>query len=143
MLYGINDVNGYKMNKYINNGQVNVGNLTQVWREKLAACYSDKPRFYSFLTTTPLSFEVEGDSLKVIFHVTNEAQKQWLEIKMIPEMEGLFKSITGINELSIHPVIDYAHKDTRTYYPSTKIPFLPDEIICEKNLVKDLEVDIN
>ena len=131
------------MKKYINNGQVDVDGLTRAWKEMMTSHYADKPRLFLHLTSTPLTFETEGESLIIFFDVANDAQKQWLEIKMIPEMEGLFKSITGINELSIHPVIDYAHKDTRTYYPSTKIPFLPDEIICEKNLVKDLEVDIN
>ena len=138
---GINNPNRMNMNNDINN--INVENLSKAWKEDLANHYSDKPRLCSILKSNPVTFEIEGDSLKVIFSVNNEVQKLWFEIKMIPEMEELFKSITGIGELSIHPVMDEAHEDTRIYYPSTKRPVLPDEIICVENLVKDLELDIN
>lgn len=104
------------MNKYINNGQVNVENLTQVWREQLAAHYSDKPRLCSILSTAPLTFETEGESLMILFDVANDAQKMWLEIKMIPEMTEIFKSITGINEVSIKPIVKEP-EEIRAYGP--------------------------
>lgn len=71
------------MKKYIDTGQVNVENLTQAWREQLAAHYLDKPRLCLLLTNSPLTFDVEGESLMILFDVANDAQKEWLEIKMI------------------------------------------------------------
>ena len=131
------------MNKYIDNGQVNVENLTQAWREQLAAHYLDKPRLCLLLTNSPLTFETEGESLMILFDVANDAQKEWLEIKMIPEMTEYFKSITGIQELSILPFIsEIEEKDSRIYYPPPTPPSLPEEIVCLKSLIKDLELDI-
>ena len=95
------------------------------------------------LTTVCLTFEVEGERVKIIFPVANEAQKMWLELKMIPEMTEYFKSITGIQELSILPFIsEIEEKDSRIYYPSPTPPSLPEEIVCLKSLIKDLELDI-
>ena len=129
------------MNKYIDNGQVNVENLTQAWREHLATHYYDKPRLFSYLTTTPLTFEIEGEELKILLEVANDAQKEWLEIKMIPEMTELLKFITGINEISIRPIVNEPEQ-TRVYgeplmgYVSYK------EFTDVKSSVKDLEIDI-
>ena len=33
-------------------------------------------------------------------------------------------------------------KDSRIYYPSPTPPSLPEEIVCLKSLIKDLELDI-
>ena len=104
------------MNKYIDNGQVNVENLTQAWREQLAAHYLDKPRLCLLLTNSPLTFETDGESLMILFDVANDAQKQWLEIKMIPEITEMFKSITGINEISIKPIVKEP-EEIRVYQP--------------------------
>lgn len=138
MLYGINDVNGYKMNRYINNGQVNVENLTQVWREQLAAHYSDKPRLCLHLSSTPLTFETEGESLMILFDVANDAQKMWLEIKMIPEMTEIFKSITGINEISIKPIVKEP-EEIRAYGPPLMGAVSMDDMTGAKSLANDLE----
>ena len=131
------------MTKYITNGKLNVECLTKVWKEDFAAHYSDKPKLNSVLTSVSLTFEVEGERVKIIFPVANEAQKMWLELKMIPEMTEYFKSITGIQELSILPFIsEIEEKDLRIYYPSPTPPSLPEEIVCLKSLIKDLELDI-
>ena len=120
MSYGINALNSSKMNKYIDeNGLANVESLTKAWREDFAEYYSDKPRLYSMLTTVPLTFEFEQERLIVIFPVANEAQKQWLELKMIHEMITYYKSITGIQDLSILPFIsEVEEKVSRKYYQS-------------------------
>ena len=131
------------MTKYRTNGKLNVEYLTKVWKEDFAAHYSDKPKLNSVLTSVSLTFEVEGERVKIIFPVANEAQKMWLELKMIPEMTEYFKSITGIQELSILPFIsEIEEKDSRIYYPSPTPPSLPEEIVCLKSLIKDLELDI-
>lgn len=132
------------MKKYIDeSGLANVESLTKAWKEVLAAKYYDKPRLCTLLISTNLTLEVEGELLKVIFDVANDAQKEWLEIKMIPEMTELFKSIIGINELSIQPVVNESVKrDSRKYLtPLTGAVTLEDNT-CAKNQVKDQELDI-
>ena len=64
-----------KMTKYISNGQLNVEYLTKAQKRNLAEHYSDKPKLYSLLTGSSLSFEVEEERGKVIFLVANEVQK--------------------------------------------------------------------
>ena len=129
------------MNKYIDNGQVNVENLTQAWREQLAAHYLDKPRLCLLLNNSPLTFEVEGESLMIFFDVANDAQKEWLEIKMIPEMTEIFESITGINEISIKPIVKEP-EDVRVYQPPLRGAVSLEDMNEVKSIVKDLEIDI-
>lgn len=127
------------MTKYINNGQLNVEYLTKVWRQDFAKHYSDKPRLYLVLTCSPLTFKVDDDRIQIIFPVANEAHKQWLEIKMISEMIELFKSITGIQNLSIFPYVNKS--DTENYTPPPVPPKLSKEKILVMDFVKDLELE--
>ena len=129
------------MKKYIDAGQVNVENLTQAWREQLAAHYLDKPRLCLLLTNSPLPFETEGESLMILFDVANDAQKEWLEIKMIPEMTEIFESITGINEISIKPIVKEP-EDVRVYQPPLRGAVSLEDMNEVKSIVKDLEIDI-
>lgn len=129
------------MNKYIDKGQVNVENLTQAWREQLAVHYLDKPRLCLLLTNSPLTFETDGESLMILFDVANDAQKQWLEIKMIPEITEMFKSITGINEISIKPIVKEP-EEIRVYQPPLRGAVSLEDMNEVKSIVKDLEIDI-
>lgn len=130
------------MTNYITNCQLNIECLTKVWKQDFAEHYSDKTKFYSVVTSVPLTFELVQERVMVMFPVANEVQKQWLELKMIPEMITYFKSITGIKELSILPFVSEAEeKVSRTYYPSPPRPSLPTETICLQNLVSDLDLE--
>lgn len=129
------------MKKYINNGQVNVDGLTRAWKEMMTSHYADKPRLCLHLTSTPLTFETEGESLMILFDVANDAQKQWLEIKMIPEMTEIFKSITNINEISIKPIVKEP-EEVRVYQPPLRGAVLLEDMNEVKSIVKDLEIDI-
>ena len=129
------------MKKYIDNGQVNVDGLTQAWKEMMTSHYSDKPRLCLHLTSTPLTFETEGESLMILFDVANDAQKQWLEIKMIPEMTEIFESITGINEISIKPIVKEP-EEVRVYQPPLRGAVSLEDMNEVKSIVKNLEIDI-
>lgn len=129
------------MKKYINKGQVDVDGLTRAWKEMMTSHYADKPRLCLHLTSTPLTFETEGESLIIFFDVANDAQKQWLEIKMIPEMTEIFKSITGINEISIKPIVKEP-EEIRAYGPPLMGAVSMDDMTGAKSLVNDQEIDI-
>lgn len=130
------------MKKYIDNGQVNVDGLTRAWKEMMTSHYADKPRLCLQLTRTPLTFETDGESLTILFDVANDAQKQWLEIKMIPEITEMFKSITGINnEISIKPIVKEP-EDIRVYQPPLRGAVSLEDMNEVKSIVKDLEIDI-
>lgn len=80
------------MNDIIKGGIPNAEVLTQIWREKLAEHYVDKPTFHSFLKMTPLNFKITEEVLRIYLEVRNDAQKQWLELKMLPELTSHFAS---------------------------------------------------
>ena len=127
------------MTKYINSGQLNVEYLTKVWKQDFAENYSDKPRLYSVLTNAPLTFELAEEKVKIIFPVANKAQKLWLEIKMLPEMTELFKSITGIQNLSIQPFVNESEEDDSIIHPTP--PELSEEKVNVINFIKELELE--
>ena len=116
--------------------------LTQIWREKLAEHYVDKPKFYSFLKMRPLNFEITEEVLRIYLEVRYEAQKQWLELKMLPELTSHFASYSGIDNVEIIPVVK-EEEDKKRYiiddYPQFPIP--PENLEI-KQLVRDLELDI-
>ena len=80
------------MNDIQMEGIPNTEVLTQIWREKLTEHYVDKPRFHSLLKITPLNFKITEEVLRIYLEVRYEAQKQWLEPKMIPELTSYFAS---------------------------------------------------
>lgn len=116
--------------------------LTQIWREKLAEHYVDKPKFHSLLKMTPLNFKITEEVLRIYLEVRNDAQKQWLELKMLPELTNHFTSYSGIDNVEIIPVVK-EEEDKKIYiiddYPHIPIP--PERVEI-KNLVTDLELDI-
>ena len=130
------------MDDILMKGIPNTEVLTQIWREKLAEHYVDKPKFHSFLKMRPLNFEITEEVLRIYLEVRYEAQKQWLELKMLPELTSHFASYSGIDNVEIIPVVK-EEEDKKKYiiddYPHIPIP--PERVEI-KNLVTDLELDI-
>lgn len=130
------------MDDILMKGIPNTEVLTQIWREKLAEHYVDKPKFHSFLKMTPLNFKITEEVLRIYLEVRNDAQKQWLELKMLPELTSHFTSYSGIDNVEIIPVVK-EEEDKKIYiiddYPHIPIP--PEQVEI-KNLVTDLELDI-
>ena len=112
------------------------------WPE-LAKGYADKPRLFSMLTTTTLTLSGEADEKTVIFHVVNESQKEWVESKLLHELEGNFRKILGSSKvyLRVDVIPDEAHVP-KIYMPSDKAKELMADNDEVKNLVKDFGLDI-
>ncbi len=117
--------------------------IKEKWPE-LAAIYTDKPRLASMLTTTSLVINGNDDSKMVVFKVVNQAQKEWVEAKLLHELEGNLRRIVGSMKvyLRVDVAPDDAPQQKKIYMPSEQAKELMagnDEV---KNLVKDLELDI-
>ena len=112
------------------------------WPE-LAALYSAKPRLYTMLTNSKLEFEtVEGKKV-VRFQVVNDAQKEWVESKLLHELEGHFRRIAGSDALMLSvTVAPVAEGEKVVYMPSDKAKVLMENNEEVKNLVKDFSLDI-
>ncbi len=112
------------------------------WPE-LAKGYADKPRLFSMLTTTTLIMTGDADEKTVTFRVVNESQKEWVESKLLHELEGNFRKILGSSKvyLRVDVTPDEAHIP-KVYMPSDKAKELMADNDEVKNLVKDFGLDI-
>ncbi len=117
--------------------------LRAKWPE-LAKLYGDKPRLASMLTTTSLVIE-EADGFKTVtFHVVNDAQKEWVESKLLHELEGNYRKVAGTMKIYLRVKVmpDDAPQEKKIYMPSDQAKELMSQNDEVKSLVKDLELDI-
>lgn len=117
--------------------------LKDKWPE-LASFYSDKPRLASMLTSTSIKIEEAEDAKTVIFRVVNDAQKDWVESKLLHELEGNYRKIVGSMKVYLRVTVtpDDAPEQKKIYMPSEQATELMKNNEEVKNLVKDLELDI-
>ena len=112
------------------------------WPE-LAKEYASKPRMASMLSTT--SLKVEGDDAKrtVTFMVDNEAQRDWVESKLLHDLEGKYQRIVGSPRIALRVDVT-PHEEVKplAYMPEDKAKELMAENDEVKSLVKDLGLDI-
>ena len=112
------------------------------WPE-LAKMYGDKPRLASMLTTTTLIMTGDADEKTVTFRVVNESQKEWVESKLLHELEGNFRKILGSSKVYLR--VDVTPDEAqipKVYMPSDKAKELMADNDEVKNLVKDFGLDI-
>ncbi len=117
--------------------------LKAKWPE-LAKIYEDKPRLASMLTSTTLHI-VEADGAKtVIFRVVNDAQKAWVESKLLHELEGNYRRIVGSGQIYLRVTVmpDDAPEQKKIYMPSDQAKELMASNEEVKSLVTDLGLDI-
>lgn len=113
------------------------------WPE-LAGLYGEKPRLASMLTSTTLDIETADDAKTVTFRVVNDAQKDWVESKLLHELEGNYRKIVGSMKvyLRVSVMPDDAPGQKKIYMPSEQAKELMSHNEEVKSLVKDLELDI-
>ena len=116
--------------------------LRAKWPE-LAKVYESKPRLASMLGTTTIAVTGDDESRTVTFMVVNEAQKDWVESKLLHDLEGCFRTIVGSSKVYLR--VDVTPDDApkpKVYMPSEKAKELMSENDEVKNLVKDFGLDI-
>ena len=113
------------------------------WPE-LAGKYSDKPRLASMLNTTTLDI-VEADGFKTVtFLVVNDAQKEWVESKLLHELEGNYRKIVGSMKvyLRVAVAVDDTPEQRKIYMPGEQAKELMSQNSELEELVKALGLDI-
>lgn len=118
--------------------------LKDKWPE-LAGLYESKPRLANMLSSSSLNISNAEDGFKTVtFRVVNEAQKEWVESKLLHELEGNFRKIASSGKvyLRVAVVPDDTPAAATVYMPSEKAGVLMKENEEVKNLVKDLGLDI-
>lgn len=96
------------------------GTVLSKWKD-LAALYASRPRLASTLTTAQVEVAEEDGVKKVNFFVTNDSQKQWIEEKMLRELENNFRKILACPK--VHILVSVL-PDTEL---KEKVPYMPEE----------------
>ena len=113
------------------------------WPE-LALKYKHLDRLSNMLSTTTLTITDAGDCKTVAFQVVNEAQKTWVESKMLHDLEGNLRVI--LQSMKVYLRVEVAPDDTpqekKIYMPSEQATVLMNENDEVKNLIKDFVLDI-
>ena len=110
----------------------------------LAQKYADKPRLLTMLNTTTLQISGDDTSRTVVFEVLSQAQKEWVESKLLYDLEGnlraLLKTVKIYLRVSVRP--DDAPREKKIYMPSEQADVLMKENMEVTSLIKDLQLDI-
>ena len=98
------------------------------WKE-LAKQYSAKPRLASMLSSGNINLSEENGVKQVEFFVTNDAQKQWVEEKMLRELENKLRELVTCNKVNVLVSVTPMEE-------TEKVPYMPEEKakdLMEKN----------
>lgn len=112
------------------------------WK-KLAEGYSDKPRLSNALSNARLEFSQEDGHEVVSFSVTNEAQRKWIEDKMLRELEVKMCELVSCKALRLRPfVLPEEELPDKKYMPKDKAEDLVRNNAEVRSLVTDLQLDV-
>ena len=115
--------------------------LKAKWPE-LAKEYASKPRMASMLSTTTLKITGDNSQRTVTFMVDNEAQKDWVESKLLHDLEGKYQRIIGSGRVALRvDVIPQEEIKPIAYMPEDKVKELMAQNEEVKSFVKDFGLD--
>ena len=116
--------------------------LADKWKE-LATQYASQPRLANALSNAKLDFREEDGRKVVSFTVTNEAQKKWIEERILRDLEGKFARLADCGRIRLEPtVVPEEEQGKKIYLPSEKAEDLMSKNEEVRNLVVDLGLDI-
>jgi len=116
--------------------------LAARWKD-LAAMYGGQPRLANALANARLSFREEGERKVVSFTVTNEAQRKWIEERILRDLESRFATLTSCRRIRLEPsVLPEEEQGPRIYMPTEKAEDLMSKNDEVRQLVVDLGLDI-
>ena len=116
--------------------------LAAKWKD-LVAMYGSQPRLANALNNANLSFGEDAGRKVVYFTVTNEAQKKWIEERVLRDLESRFAKIVDCGKIRLEPtVVPEEEQGKRIYMPSEKAEDLMSKNEEVRNLVVDLALDI-
>ena len=90
------------------------------WKS-LSEKFASRPRLASALENAKLRIEEESGVKSVYFTVFNAAQKQWIEEKLLRDLENSFRELLSCRKVNLH-VDDIPEEE-----PTEKKPYMPEE----------------
>ena len=116
--------------------------ITGKWPE-LVAMYASKPRLANTLVSSKLAVLTEDDRKILVFNVLNQAQKDWVESKLLHELEGRFRALVGDARVSLRvDLIPEEERPQTVYMPSEKAKDLMSKNDQVRSLVSDFDLDV-
>ena len=111
------------------------------WKE-LAKGYSAKPRLASMLSSGNINL-TESDGIKQVeFFVTNDAQKQWVEEKMLRELETKLRELVSCNKVNVVvSVTPMEELEKKPYMPEEKAKDLMEKNPDVRAFIADMGLD--
>ena len=90
------------------------------WKE-MAGEYSSKPRLASMLSSGKTEIKEENGVKIIELFVTNEAQKQWVEEKMLRPLENRIRELLACPKINVQVSVVPETENTE------KVPYMPEE----------------
>ena len=116
--------------------------LSARWKD-LAAMYGTQPRLANALANASLTFREEDGRKIVAFTLTSEAQKRWIEERILRDLEARFAKLADCGRIRLEPtVLPEEEQAPRIYMPTEKAEDLMSKNEEVRNLVVDLGLDI-
>ena len=116
--------------------------VTAKWQE-LAAAQTAQPRLANAMACARLDIREEGGTKIVEFAVTNEAQKKWIEERILRTLENQFSKLLDCPHVRLIPtVVPEEQQEERKYMPAEKAQDLLERNAEVRALVTDLGLDI-
>ena len=111
------------------------------WKE-LAGQYIAKPRLASMLSSGNVNISEDAGVKLIEFFVTNDAQKQWVEEKMLRELEGKLRDLTGCPKVNVLvSVTPMEEEERKPYMPEEKAKDLMERNPEVRAFVADMGLD--
>ena len=115
--------------------------VRQQWKE-LSKIYADKPRLASTIANGKIEVREEGGVKIVDFVVKNDAQKQWIEDKLLRDLEGNLRKLLKTAKVNIEvAVVPVEETEKQPYLPEEKAKVLMDNNPDLRAFVLDLSLD--
>ena len=116
--------------------------IREKWTE-LPGRFASQPRLASALAKSAITISDEPGRKLVEFSVTNEAQKKWIEEKVLRDLEREFCALISNRAVRLAPsVIPEEQKEDVKYMPAEKAEDLIGRNEEVRNLVVDLSLDV-
>ena len=117
--------------------------LGEAWR-KLSELYAAKPRLAAAISSGKVEIDASEGKQIVRFFVKNLAQKQWIEEKLLHELEGNLCKVAGVHglKLSVEVPQEEDSGEKTIYMPEEQAEDLMKKNQNVRDLVKDFELNI-
>lgn len=118
--------------------------IRQRWQD-IANSFASKPRLMNMLLNSELKIGREGNDIVLTLMASNQGQKEWVESKMLRNLEYTVKQMLGYNQIQLKVDIvppTTAETDVTAFTAQQKAEKLAGENLGIQKLITDLNLEI-